>query len=317
MELEILFSHFYARKDPLFHEAILMLGKHARIIIDSGAYSNHMQSPDKPVELADYTEACRKYYKAGAWQCIALDVIKNPPKSRENLERMVDAGVIPMPVFVYPEEYDYLHRLLEINKHICIAGGMDASRQFMIQRISRVYKESGGAAKLHGLAFVKWPIWLDAPLYSVDSSSWTGGLQYGAVHLFRGPTGFRVLGGVDDRNPVVLQLMRQCKIGADQVANRNMLYKAGSAVSFLTTYAHLRAQEYTRKMDKHYFLAVAARLNLATVIAVMNGMSETGFDFPLARDVFASLKEKETWLRNLPAALKVIQRKRSSPKSAL
>jgi hypothetical protein len=113
-----------------------------------------------------------------------LDVLGNPEATHENLHKMVDDGLRPMPVFVNGDEWKWAEELVAINPHVCVGGVVGAKPDFSIQRYQRVSAATGGAIKIHALGFVRWPTIFQVPIFSCDSSSWCAGGQWGNVSRF-------------------------------------------------------------------------------------------------------------------------------------
>ena len=112
--LNLLFSFAYVNQVDDMLSALL---ETTNVLIDSGAFTNHqagLKGKPATATLPSYVEFCRKI-DTRAWNYIALDVIGKKEKTRANLQAMLDAGLKPMPVFVYGEDYDRVGSLCEIN----------------------------------------------------------------------------------------------------------------------------------------------------------------------------------------------------------
>ena len=296
----LLFSYHYMRQDPRFEAAILALAPYCNVLIDSGAFSDWnqgRQAAEKgkthtPIDLGEYISACKRYH-GRVWQYIMLDVINNPPASRVNLDRMVDAGLRPMPVFVYPDNLDNVTYLTEVNEYICVPGGaVGSARRFMWQRFQRTFEASGRKAKLHGLGFVKQPDMFHLPLHTVDASTWSVGAQYGSIKRFQGPNGFKCYAASTDvrKKNELRGFLVNNGVSTTELNDPNCLRKHYGIPTMFTVFAYLQLQNYCATRGKpHLFLAVVGMSWLINLIAGLAAATPGHFDYPVARDMHRHL----------------------------
>ena len=287
----LLFSYHYIRASRAFEEAVLALAPYCDVLIDSGAFSDHYGGlaaakqgrKHNPINIDEYIEACRRYH-GKVWQYIMLDVIKNPGASRANLERMTDAGLRPMPVFVYPESYDRIPHMVEVNEHICVPGGASkTTRRFMWQRFQRAYEASDRKARIHGLGFVRWPDMFHLPLYSVDSSSWSTGGRFGSIVKFGGEGG--MISFADSKNvhkPEQRKYLLDNGVTVDQLYDPIWMRRHNGIPTLFTVFAYLQAQHYCRPRRPHLFLAVVNLSWLVNLIACIAAGTPGHFDYRTA-----------------------------------
>jgi hypothetical protein len=304
--LAVLYSYSYLRgsKDGV-DELLASLSPHMDILIDSGAFTDFQMQRKAaargtsylPLRLDDYI-AWLKDTGPLWWQYIMLDVIRNPEASRINLARMVKAGLRPMPVFTYPEKLEAVPELCAINEHLCVSGGTDAARSFMHQRFHRVYEASEGKAKIHGLAFVKYPDIYQLPLYSVDSSTWTAGKRFGTVHRYEPRLG--MVGGpwqktlAVKKDAATILHLRRCNITPDILRTRAKPHwdtNDGIAAT-VTTNAHLQFFRHAHSLGRHYFLAATCSYQLFEIAAVAATQhpSDGTFDYQKALELVHLMK---------------------------
>lgn len=306
--LSLLYSYYYLRNDKSAAadtELLVALAPYIDILIDSGAFTDfHMErkaaargTSHLPLRLDDYI-AWLHDTKEHWWQYVMLDVIRDPRASRLNLQRMVSKGLRPMPVFTYPETLDVVPELVGINEHLCVSGGTDAARSFMHQRIHRVYDASERRAKIHGLAFVKYPDIYQLPLYSVDSSTWLAGKRFGTIHRYEPRHG--MVGGpwqktlAAKRDPSTILHLRRCNISPDVLRTRAKPHwdtNDGIAAS-TTTNAHLQFFRHAYSLGRHYFLACACSYQILEIVSIVASQHETGgtFDYVKALNLAHHLK---------------------------
>lgn len=303
--LQILYSYYYLRTPkPGVLDLLTALAPYVDLLIDSGAFSDfHMKRKAEAVAQAHSSLNIDDYIAWLAdtkhlwWQYIALDVVRKPEASRANLRRMVAAGLAPMPVFVYPESMDAIPDMMQINEYLCVAGGRDASKAYMHQRFRQVYEASEARAKIHGLAFVKWPDLYQLPIHSVDSSSWTRGKRYG--HLVRFDARGGPLGGpwtcmlVKEKNRDMIVHLRRCNVTPEILATRRKPHwdtNDGIAAA-VTTNAYLQFFADAAARQRRLFLAVANQGQVLEIISVAAaGIGNGYFDYQLALSLVHTLK---------------------------
>lgn len=163
------------------------------LMLDSGAFTAfNAKTPYPHVNLDDYCRWLDKY--AGNFtKYVMLDVILNEKKSRANYEEMVRRGFKPMYVLTANDkDFAYLKEAVKVTPDVCVAGGIGRFDGWIAQRYQKTYSVTDGKARIHGLAFVKFPQMLQLPLTSVDSSTWQRASQrFGIFASFRGDKGFR------------------------------------------------------------------------------------------------------------------------------
>lgn len=293
----LLFSYFYLRRNPWLNELCLRLTPYVDMLIDSGAFSNWQRSIGKTKSgsvftLHEYIEACKAHYHGRVWQYIALDVVKNPPATERNLQAMLDAGLTPMPVFVYPQPYEAVSRLVDINPHICVAGGVEADDRFIWQRYQKVYK-ADPRVRIHALGYVKWPHMFQVPIYSCDSSTWTGGQRFGIVRHFEGHKGLRNyyprLDAKHAADPDVRSFILSHNIAPRQLYDEANWRGGASIPNLLTTFGYIQAAQFAREHGRLLFLAagnITQIIGHAAAVACSRGAR---LDWPQARALYLHL----------------------------
>lgn len=186
-----LFSYAYLRQDPSLYLAFSLLRDRGftQVIVDSGAFTAHRIG--ETIDLAEYIEWC-KANAHGAWGVIQLDSIGHADVTLDNLDRMVKAGVTPMPVLTTDMPVAKVKEFVQINKRLCIAGALGkwpGAAKWIVNRYVTASRLAGKGAQLHGLAFVRWPTMFQVGLASVDSSSHNSGGRYGLLWSFAPATG--------------------------------------------------------------------------------------------------------------------------------
>lgn len=278
----ILVSYYYLRKIPQLLEFMVAIAPYVDVMVDSGGFSAYAASKKLaakglPPEVLTVPEYCDWLLDYGPlwWQYVALDEIRNVEVSRRNLDTMVARGTKPMPVFVYPESYERVPELLTVNDHICCAGLVDSARDFAEQRVQRVFDASGGKARIHGLGFVRYPAFMQLPLNSVDSSSFTSAARYGT--LARCDARLRLSSVTwreyaEARQPEWVAYLRDECGAPPRVANSADRFRGMGLGHLATTFAHLTLSHRVAQRGRRYFLAMATTQFVRSVVAVLATM---------------------------------------------
>lgn len=200
------------------------------VFADSGAFT--AQSSGVHIDLAEYTDWIHKWEEY-LTVYLNLDVIGDQDGTNRNQERLENEfGVHPVPVFTFQRhgsDYDTLARQLDRYEYISLGGMvpfMGRPKQVMPHLI-KCFKMAGDRAVFHGLGCTNWTIMKSLPFYSVDSSSWVGGVRYGNLAIF------------DERRGT----WRRCQLGKP----RSFLGLAGLFAQYgydVNEFVHRHTQQY-------------------------------------------------------------------------
>lgn len=117
------------------------------------------------------------------------DVEKSAQKSFDNLRRMQDAGLDPIPVFHQGEDYKWLVRMIDDGcAYIGISPYLKSHRneivKFLDESFSIVCDAKGHPrVKTHGFGVTSPTFMSRVPWYSVDSTSWNLAAAYGEIKI--------------------------------------------------------------------------------------------------------------------------------------
>jgi len=269
----ILLSFEYLKKGNLKDLARTVLGHNVcDILIDSGAFSAHRLGHH--IRITSYIECCKELLAhPEVWGCIQLDKIGDEEGSRRNLDRMVQSGVKPMPVLTTDAPLERLKEYVQINKRICIAGGLgkfSGVEKWSYDRYRRAVKAHPDA-EFHGLGYVRWPEMFETGLRTVDSSSHSAGERFGCLAYFdRSAQSVRKQGGVmnlrrhvlnadepwSKLDPTLRWYLDGCGVTKMQWRDRQAMNVGPlSFASFSMTAAHVAQSMYAQKHGLTIFLA--------------------------------------------------------------
>lgn len=167
------------------------------LMVDSGAFSA-WQSGTK-VDLKAYM-AWLKQHKSRLFSYVALDVLPEEKlgaaatpddcakASDINLQRMLDAGLRPIPVFHQHEPFKWLVKMVEDgHDYIGLGGSAYVSLKKREAWFNEVFtllcdKQGRPCVKTHGFGVGAPELVWNYPFYTVDSTTWViGGAAYGRI----------------------------------------------------------------------------------------------------------------------------------------
>lgn len=258
-------------------------GLPGNIIIDSGAFS--VWSRGATVDLGEYIEFCQEMIHRGKQEgkeirVVSLDVIpgqqgktdnlhkiRNPTnlalieeaaqEGYNNLKKMVNAGLKPIHVFHYGEDWKWLHKMVELTDYIglsptkypCVA----ARKEWLISVFEYMYKHNIDV-DVHGFAVFMPTILKILPFTSCDATTWqlAGGLGriYVPVGGFSNPD--------YSQTPLIVNVSeRICVKGLDDLTKEKLKMLERDGYS----YEDLQRHEVRCRINIRYFLELEKWLN--------------------------------------------------------
>jgi len=154
------------------------------VIVDSGAYT--AWASGDPIDVADYI-AWLKDWGHRFWRYFALDVVKEPKPTRQNLFKMWDAGLDPVPVHVFGEDEAWMNELYEHTDFIAVVirqqmGDPDS----FIRRVLPLKMQWAAGRKVHWFGYTNHKQITKWKPYSCDTSSWASGTFFGTAKVYYG-----------------------------------------------------------------------------------------------------------------------------------
>ena len=232
-------------------------------MIDSGAFTifnNPKKVKDINIDaycnyLSKYANDCDKY--------IMFDIIGNDRESKSNYELMLKRGYLPMFVLTTVDnDYNYLQDAVRNNEHVCIAGGYITKGRWLQKRYQDVYRLTKG--KIHGLAFIAFPIMYQLPLHSVDSSSWIVSAQRGGqLPVFSPIKGMQyihylhILNRKKEMPKRIIEICDKFKITPKVFSDLNNHRGNRSIGTLFSLYAYIEYQKFTKKQGLNLFFSIA------------------------------------------------------------
>lgn len=259
----ILFSYHFARTIVDRCDAMFRSLSQAGwpVLIDSGAFSAWRLN--KPIDLdayCDWVRPRRPWFTGGF---IALDVLADRAATMDNLNKMVDRGLSPIPVLTADMPIQQVSQLAELtgNDDLCVAGGVNWPLEPMVARFRLVELERP-ASRVHGLGFTRnnWP-WR-APMFSCDSSSWNTGTQFGHFATFEPVNGVHAIPWTKVRErgfrmltPHQLRVVQSSGINASNVNDKMVSRTHGSWLNLCGVVAWLQFAEHLAERGRRCYLA--------------------------------------------------------------
>ena len=273
--LNILISYAYMTNPQLCQRVRdLVDARKCNIMIDSGAFTKfNAKGEFSHVNLDDYCRFLEKYADM-AEKYVMLDVIGNAEASKTNYKKMVARDLNPMfVVTMYDNDYDFMREAVAMNPNICVAGGATTKSTWMQKRYQDIFRLSNQEARIHGLAFVTYPVMMQLPLFSVDSSSWkAASLRFGSLQYFdKGLKGLSykdVLRGKKQLSFEQQKVLRNLRITPQMFCN--MEYHKGnySMEALAGLHANITMQKVCKRNHLDYFMAASNQMDLEKIIYV-------------------------------------------------
>lgn len=303
-KINMLISYQFMRRDRWVAEVTRRILPYANVLIDSGAFSDMTQAHrsmklntrHQAIDLRHYTEFC-KTWGSSVWGYITLDVIGDAVKTKTNYERMLDAGLRPIPVFQNGESWDNVPFYMQHGRRIAIGGvaGNTAGNGdvYTAQRIQRLTDVSNGQALIHVLGWHKLPWVFDAPCRYYDSSSFVQGGRWGGWTHYEVGKGFQRFAALKpgeswESNPRSKKLVSLLLAYGVTPGELPMMQTRGYAAdnNIFSAFAYLKFHLDSAAHNRSYFYAVCSRIHYINVLAPLAAMRADGtLDLPKAREI--------------------------------
>ena len=184
MRPKILFS-YWDLKRRLLRDLFAEYPKpYPQLFMDSGAFTASTKGVKIDIkEYAQWIRENREYIHTYA----NLDVIGNAEATWENQQRLEDMGLNPLPVFHTREPWEYLERYVEKYDYVGLGGLVPFAKgrdPIYVPWVLKCFKMAQGKCVFHGFGVTNWETLKNFPWYSVDSTSWLAGTQYGQVPIW-------------------------------------------------------------------------------------------------------------------------------------
>ena len=170
------------------------------MMLDSGAFSAWTRK--ESIDLKAYIKFI-KLWQPHLWQYVALDsipgklgttrtqaeVAASAQLSYDNLQRMKDAGLKPMPVFHQGESFEYLERMLADGEdYMGLAPLKDNAMSIQLKWLDKVFTlitDDAGQplVKTHGFGATHAAYMLRYPWFTCDSTTWLLTPAYGQIFV--------------------------------------------------------------------------------------------------------------------------------------
>lgn len=175
------------------------------LMLDSGAFSGWSGAASDKVRLRKYCDFIERYKdiisvyvnldqipgKNGKWESsgpsLQASVEASAKKSYENLERMRDRGLKPMPVFHQGENLYWLEKMLKDGeRYIGIGLNQNAYVQSQVRWLDEIFtlltdKQGRPLIRTHGFGATKHVMLTRYPWSTVDSTTWATTPAYGKI----------------------------------------------------------------------------------------------------------------------------------------
>lgn len=153
------------------------------LLLDSGAFT--ATNAGATISITDYISFL-KANKGRFFGYIQLDVIGDPAQSSVNLQRMLDAGLSPLPVHVRGDDEQRMDELFELSEWVALGGFRRPGRGPAPKPYIKEKMKWAKGRRVHWLGYTNPTMVASFKPYSVDCSSWAYGGMYGWLYLYNG-----------------------------------------------------------------------------------------------------------------------------------
>lgn len=184
--LRILLSyHYYKDEDVGGLLDSCFPGVEVDVFADSGAFSAF--TVGEPIDPGKYTAWVNRW-KSKFTVAAGPDVIGDAKATAKATERMLGqvSGIPVLPTFHVGEDWKWLDYWTKKVDHLAFGGMVPYTRRrsLLAGWLVKAWKRIPEGTKVHGFGLTTWPLMLQFPWHSVDSSSWTAGFRYAQLQLF-------------------------------------------------------------------------------------------------------------------------------------
>lgn len=153
------------------------------VFMDSGAFSAFTQGV--VIDIKDYIKFIKRLIPSGRLKAYAsLDVIGDAVGSQVNYQKMLDAGLKPLPVFHTGEDFKYLEAYCKSVDYLALGGMVGKDTTYLLKFLDTAFGiiKHHWPLKVHAFGIgTAMPLLTRYPFYSSDSSAWTATRKFGRV----------------------------------------------------------------------------------------------------------------------------------------
>lgn len=170
------------------------------LLLDSGAYS--AWTHNETIDVREYIKFV-KQVKDKVWAYVNLDVIPgtietvrtremveaSAKSSYENLQRMKDAGLRPLPVFHQGESFKWFEKMVaDGEEYIGVSTAKNQPNKVQEKWLDDFFtaitdKQGRPLVKIHGFGSSHANLLMRLPWYSCDSAGWVIAAAYGKIYV--------------------------------------------------------------------------------------------------------------------------------------
>jgi len=285
----------YQCRQKQLEDTALELSSYSDVLIDCGAYTAYTRGKEIPIDR--YIADCKRYH-GKVWQYIQLDKVRNPSVTKTNLDKMLHAGLRPMPVLQIGESFERMPALVKINPWVCCAGGVYTPAQWIHHRYQQAFKASHGKANIHALGFLRYPDVFQLPIKSGDSSAYYNGMKYGWLVMFDRREGMIQIHNTNIKkkgsrgiDPRFIVYMEQCGLKPEDVVSGTYNHGQRSFMTLACVHAYLRFASFCAEKDFKFFFVIIDFMNLMGIMCVNAFNKGNYFDYKQAAAMYDYLQD--------------------------
>lgn len=182
-----LISRAYMKPKAAVRPDLIAHSQRHPLLIDCGAFTFKGLGNNPYAEVEDYC-CWLDGLKVRVDRYFQLDVMRDPSRTRANLEYMRENGYDPIPIWQRTASVRDLHELIDgTPDHFVAIGGLVGSERYRLWVRHHVLPSLPEYARIHLLGMTRPSMIWDAPrVTSCDSSEYMRGYRYGEMRIYWG-----------------------------------------------------------------------------------------------------------------------------------
>lgn len=177
-KLPVLISYHYMRQWSDDRIAYVLGNPNCEVLLDSGAFS--ALNAGATIDLVEYMEFLHRW-KDKLFGYMLLDKLGDPEVTASNYERMLDAGLRPIPIHVRGDDEDRMNYLFDRSAYVAL-GGLRRPKVGWCKPGYITLKMKWAAGRpVHWLGYTRQEMLAAFKPYSCDSSNNDSAAMYGRL----------------------------------------------------------------------------------------------------------------------------------------
>jgi len=182
-KIPVLTSYAYLRSTPESIVAELIENPRFEILVDSGGFS--AKNAGFEIDLDEYMAWLKRWGKH-LFGYVALDKLGDPAASDVNLQKMLGAGLKPLPVHVWGDDQARMDQLFGWSDWVALGGLRRPMRGHAPKTYVKEKMRWASGRNVHWLGYTSEPMLRAFRPFSCDSSNFIAGQRWGRCSIYLG-----------------------------------------------------------------------------------------------------------------------------------